>query len=102
MQDKADAKKNRGIQLGAMPNGEAKGSWVASARSYDSFLVGSPGAQHRGKDIGARALTPSSVDRTKVIVNEIGNSGKGLDWVEFRNLSETVPYNLKESPSELC
>ena len=96
VQDKDDPKKNRGIQLGAMPNGEAKGSWIRSTRNYDSFLVGSPGARHRGKTIGARALTASSVDRTKVIVNEIGNSsGSGQDWVEFRNLSETEPYNLK-------
>ena len=91
----AETKKNRGLQLAAMPNGEAKGSWIRSTRNYDSFLVGSPGAQHRGKTIGDRALTPSSVDRTKVIVNEIGNSDiTGRDWVEFRNVSETDAYNL--------
>ena len=42
-------KKNRKAQLAAIPNGEAKGSWKGLQEPYDSFLVGSPGAQHRGK-----------------------------------------------------
>ena len=40
-------------------------------------------------------LKASTVDRAKVIVNEIGNSKEdGEDWVEFRNLNADEPYNL--------
>ena len=74
--DKATDDDNEEARLGAVPNGEDKGSWKASTRGFDLFEIGSPGKQHRGKTIGDRALTPSSVDRTKVIVNEIGNSDR--------------------------
>ena len=77
-----------------MPNGEAKGELETVYKKLRQL----PGRFTRcagGKTIGARALTPSAVDRTKVIVNEIGNSNTDMDWVEFRNLSETDAYNLK-------
>ena len=85
---------DRNAQLGAIPGGGGSGSWKKSTRAFAQNLVGSPGKRHFK---GAVAPIPASkVDRSKVIVNEIGNSSKiGQDWVEFRNLSEDKPYNLK-------
>ena len=90
---KAKQPDDRNEQLKAIPGGGGSGSWKKSTRAFDQNLVGTPGARHFK---GAVSLvTASSVDRTKVIVNEIGNSATaGQDWVEFRNVSGDA-YNLK-------
>ena len=84
---------NRAEQLKAIPDGGAAGSWARSTRAFDNNLVGTPGSRHfRG---AVAPLTASPVTRTKVIVNEIGNSSvAGQDWVEIRNVSGDA-YNLK-------
>ena len=87
---------DRNAQLGALQNGGSSGSWKKSTRAFAQNLVGSPGKRHfKG---AVTLLSASSVDRSKVIVNEIGNSSKtGEDWVEFRNLNADEPYNLKNN-----
>ena len=84
---------NRTEQLKAIPGGGGSGGWAKSTRAFDNNLIGTPGARHfKG---AVTIVTASSVDRTKVIVNEIGNSATaGQDWVEFRNVSGDA-YNLK-------
>ena len=76
------------------PNGNAIGSWAASDASdtYGVNLIGSPGAKHF---VAYGTLTPSPIDRSLVIINEIGNHGdEKYDWVELRNVS-SGEVNLK-------
>ena len=84
---------NRKAQTDAIPGGGGSGSWAKSTRAFDNNLIGTPGKRHfKG---AVTIVTASSVDRSKVIVNEIGNSKEdGQDWVEFRNVSGDA-YNLK-------
>ena len=94
--NKDDAAKNRVEQLKAVPGGNAIGSWAASnaADTYGVNLIGSPGAQHF---VAYATLTSSTVDRSLVIINEIGNHGGDdkYDWVELRNVS-SGEVNLKK------
>ena len=93
--DAADAVKNRTAQLKDFPNGNALGSWAASNTSdtYGVNLIGSPGAKHF---VAYATLTSSPVDRSLVIINEIGNHGDDkYDWVELRNVS-SGEVNLKK------
>ena len=87
-----DATANRNEQLKDFPNGNAKGSWKVSTRLYNTNRKGTPGAQH------FKAFTPltaSTIDRSKVIINEIGNhNNDDYDWIEIRNLT-SGEYNLK-------
>ena len=90
---KAKQPDDRNAQLGAIPGGGGSGSWKRSKRAFAQNLVGSPGERHFKGTV--TLLSASSVDRSKVIVNEIGNSkDDGQDWVEFRNVSGDA-YNLK-------
>ena len=68
---------NEKARLGAVPNGEDKGSWKASARNYDSFLKGSPGAQHFGGTV--TIVDSSTVPYAPFVINEIGVMGQGDD-----------------------
>ena len=91
----ADAKKNRDAQLKDFPNGNALGSWKASnvVDTYGLNLIGSPRTKHF---VAYTPLTASAVDRTLVIINEIGNhSNDEYDWVELRNVS-SGEINLKK------
>ena len=91
----ADAAKNRAAQLKDFPDGNALGSWMASnaADTYGLNLVGSPRAKHF---VAYTPPTASSVDRSLVIINEIGNhGGDTYDWVELRNVS-SGEINLKK------
>ena len=94
--EKATAAENRTEQLNAIPGGGGSGGWAKSTRAFDNNLVGSPGARHfKG---ALTVVTQSTIDRAKVIVNEIGNSGATTanhDWVEFKNVSGDA-YNLKD------
>ena len=84
---------DRNAQLGAIPGGGGSGSWKRSTRAFAQNLVGSPGERHFKGTV--TLLSASKVDRSKVIVNEIGHSSKaGHDWVEFRNVSGDA-YNLR-------
>ena len=65
---------DRNAQLGAIPGGGGSGSWKRSTRAFAQNLVGSPGERHFKGTVSL--LSASSVDRSKVIVNEIGNSSK--------------------------
>ena len=87
------AAKNRGKQLEAIPGGGGSGSWAKSVRAYDNNLIGTPGMRSfRGI---VKIVGPSTVDRKKVIVSEIGNlEGMDHDWVEIKNVSGDA-YNLK-------
>ena len=91
--EKDTAALNRTEQLKAIPGGGGSGGWAKSSRAFDNNLFGTPGKRHfKG---AVTIVTASSVDRTKVIVNEIGHSSEiGQDWVEFRNVSGDA-YNLK-------
>ena len=67
-----------------------KGAWKASTRNYDSFLKGSPGAQHFG---GAVTIVDSStVPYAPFVINEIGVMGQGdageYNWIEILNKDE--------------
>ena len=85
---------NRKAQTDAIPGGGGSGGWAKSTRAFDTNLIGTPGKRHFKGPVSL--LSASPVDRSKVIVNEIGNSETaGQDWVEFRNMSATEPYNLK-------
>ena len=85
---------DRNAQLGAILGGGAPGGWIKSTRAFAQNLVGSPGARHFKGTVSL--LSASKVDRSKVIVNEIGHSKEsGHDWVEFRNLSKDDAYNLR-------
>ena len=53
-------------------NGGSSGSWKKSTRAFDQNLVGSPGKRHFKGAVSL--LSASTIDRSKVIVNEIGNS----------------------------
>ena len=91
-----DAVDNRKKQLKDFPNGNVLGSWAASNTSdtYAVNLIGSPGAKHF---VAYGILTSSTVDRSLVIINEIGNHGgdNKYDWVELRNVS-SGEVNLKK------
>ena len=69
---KDTAAKSRTEQTNAVPGGGGSGSWKKSTRAFAQNLVGSPGKRHFKGTV--TLLTASKVDRTKVIVNEIGNS----------------------------
>ena len=90
-----DAAKNRKAQLNDFPNGNALGSWAASNSNdtYDVNLIGSPGEKHF---VAYGVLIQSPIDRSLVIINEIGNHGgdNEYDWVELRNVS-SGEVNLK-------
>ena len=82
----ADPAKNRTAQLNAVPSGTAKDSWKASQRRFDSHRQGSPGKAEPAGSIAP--LTASTVNFSKVIINEIGNSSQNkYDWLELRNTS---------------
>ena len=84
---------NRKAQTDAIPGGGGSGSWAKSTRAFDTNLIGTPGKRHFKGSVSL--VSKSSVDRTKVIVNEIGNSSvENEDWVEFRNVSGDA-YNLR-------
>ena len=79
--------------MGAILGGGGSGGWAKSTRAFAQNLVGSPGERHFKGTVSL--LTASKVDRSKVIVNEIGHSKDGgHDWVEFRNVSGDA-YNLR-------
>ena len=69
---KKDKLRRTGAQLGALQNGGSSGSWKKSTRAFGQNLVGSPGKRHFKGAVSL--LSASTVDRSKVIVNEIGNS----------------------------
>ena len=84
---------DRKAQLAALQNGGSSGGWKRSTRAFAQNLVGTPGKRHFKGAVSL--LSASTIDRSKVIVNEIGNSSEpGQDWVEFRNLNADEPYNL--------
>ena len=91
----ADATKNREAQLKDFPDGNKLDKWTASnaADTYGVNRIGSPGS----KPFKAfKPLTPSTVDRAQVIINEIGNhSDDKYDWLELRNVS-SGEVNLKK------
>ena len=65
---------NRKAQTGALQNGGSSGAWGRSKRAFDNNLFGSPGSRHfKG---AVTIVTASTIDRSKVIVNEIGNSSE--------------------------
>ena len=91
----ADAKKNRDAQLKDFPNGNAIGSWKASnaADNYAVSRIGSPGAK---PFVPYKKPTGSTIDRSQVVINEIGNnSNDSYDWIELRNVS-SGEINLKK------
>ena len=81
-------------RLDGVPDGAAKGSWIASKRSTtQAGIYASPGARHFVG--GSPTVSPTTVPYSPVIINEIGNSSTaGLDWIELRNVS-TDAVNLK-------
>ncbi|MCY4553983.1 MAG: lamin tail domain-containing protein [Candidatus Poribacteria bacterium] len=84
-----NAADNRTEQLKAVPDGKAKGSWMASTVN-DTFAtnqLGSPGMKHFvGRS--ATAFGATSVARSPLIITEVGNlTGTAHDWIELTALA---------------
>ena len=90
---------NEKARLGAVPNGEDKGSWKASTRGFDLFEIGSPGKRHFP---GAVSIVSSStVPYAPFVINEISvNTNTDYNWIEILNKTEAEAslnnYNLSK------